>query len=432
MSSSFAIAAVTAVLRDLLNNGLIDHDVSGILDGNVSVSALPPDRLPVIAGEESSQLNVFLYEILNNCGWSNRDYPSHDARGNRIARPPLAIDLRYLVSAYGAQDLHAEMLLGYAMQLLHETPVLSRAAISRALDPTVALGGVANNLPPGFQSLAEADLADQVESIRITPHFLNLDDMSRIWTSSHAHFRPSMAYHVSVLLIESSSPTRAALPILTRGPNDRGVSVEPNLLPQTPTLTAALYPAQQAAIRLGETLTLEGLNLSGTNARVHFESMLLDDPLVVSPATPDEAADDFVRVQIPGAPSTWIAGSLSARVLVQRPGDTFERESNTLPVILAPAIQNVNATRDANDVVTLEVQCEPEIRPRQRVSLLVGTHEIPSPRRNSATDTIAFMADDLAAGEYLVRLRVDGAESIYFDRSATPPAFFASERIKIP
>ena len=39
MSNALAIAAVTAVLKDLLNNGLIDHDVTGSLQGNVTVSA---------------------------------------------------------------------------------------------------------------------------------------------------------------------------------------------------------------------------------------------------------------------------------------------------------------------------------------------------------------------------------------------------------
>ena len=45
MSSALAIAGVTAVLRDLLNDGLINHNVSGLLGSTVTVSALPPDRV---------------------------------------------------------------------------------------------------------------------------------------------------------------------------------------------------------------------------------------------------------------------------------------------------------------------------------------------------------------------------------------------------
>ena len=45
MSNALAIASVTAVLKDLLNNGVIDHQLSGVV-GEVTVSALPPDREP--------------------------------------------------------------------------------------------------------------------------------------------------------------------------------------------------------------------------------------------------------------------------------------------------------------------------------------------------------------------------------------------------
>jgi hypothetical protein len=45
MGNALAIAAVTAVLKDLLNNGLIDHNITGAVGGNVTVSALPPDRV---------------------------------------------------------------------------------------------------------------------------------------------------------------------------------------------------------------------------------------------------------------------------------------------------------------------------------------------------------------------------------------------------
>jgi hypothetical protein len=41
MSSPLAIAAVTAVLKDLLNDGLLNHDLSSI--GSFTVTALPPE-----------------------------------------------------------------------------------------------------------------------------------------------------------------------------------------------------------------------------------------------------------------------------------------------------------------------------------------------------------------------------------------------------
>src|SRR3569833_1424990 len=113
MSSPLALAAVPAVMRDLLNHGLIDHAITGAL-------------------------------------------------GTRLANPPPALDLHYLLSAYGAAELHSEIVLGYAMHLLHETPVLDRQAIRTALG-----GGTVDStiLPPAFQALSAAVLADQVEQI---------------------------------------------------------------------------------------------------------------------------------------------------------------------------------------------------------------------------------------------------------------------------
>ena len=71
MSSALAIAGVTAVLRDLLNDGLINHNVSGLLGSTVTVSAVPPDRVVPANGAESTQLNLFLHQVTFNTGWRN-------------------------------------------------------------------------------------------------------------------------------------------------------------------------------------------------------------------------------------------------------------------------------------------------------------------------------------------------------------------------
>ena len=178
MSNALALGAVTAVLRDLLNNGLIDQDMTGTIGGNVSVTALPPDRIDVGENREKSQLNLFLYQVTPNQGWRNVGLPSRDARGDRVANPPLALDLHYLLTAYGEQEFHGEILLGYAMHTLHETPVLARDAIRLALGaPPPVIGSV---LPPAQRSLVAAELADQIEQIKITPQSLSTEEMSRL------------------------------------------------------------------------------------------------------------------------------------------------------------------------------------------------------------------------------------------------------------
>ena len=73
MSSALAIAAVTAALKDLLNDGLLNHDLSPI--GSFSVTALPPDRVEVNQNEPN-QLNLFLYQVTPNPGWRNHGLPT--------------------------------------------------------------------------------------------------------------------------------------------------------------------------------------------------------------------------------------------------------------------------------------------------------------------------------------------------------------------
>ena len=88
------------------------------------MSASPPDRIATGA-QEPNQINLFLYQVTANPGWRNADMPAWAGDGSNLTAPPLALDLHYLVTAYGSSDLDAEVLLGYATHLLHETPVLT-------------------------------------------------------------------------------------------------------------------------------------------------------------------------------------------------------------------------------------------------------------------------------------------------------------------
>src|SRR5207244_1545021 len=150
-----------------------------------------------------------LYQVTSNSGWRNLDLPSRDAKGNVISNAPLALDLHYMLTAYGSQDLNAEILLGYAMELLHETPVLTRAQLKTVLGGTSPVDGTI--LPSPFGNLSAIDLADQVELIKLSPVFLSSEELSKMWTAMQARYRPTMAYMASVVLIQPSGGARAAL-----------------------------------------------------------------------------------------------------------------------------------------------------------------------------------------------------------------------------
>lgn len=436
MSSPLAIGAVSAVLRNLLDNGLVDV---GSPLGSVRVTAVAPDTIALDDPDAPPSLNLFLYRVTPNPGWRNADLPSRSPNGTRTANPPLALDLHYLVTAYGSADFHAEILLGYAMALLHERPVLDRAAIRRALQPSPLGPSI---LPAAFQALAAADLAEQVEAVTVTPEPLDTEELSRLWSAMQAHYRPTAGYLVSVVLIQSTRATRPALPVLSRGEVDtvsgreRGVAATPSLVPPYPTLETVAAPAGAPAARLGETVSLRGHHLDGTSVRVRFAHRLLAIPHEVPVGTVTEA--DAVPVPLPAgaaAAADWPAGLWSVTASVVRPGEVAPRESNTVAMLLAPEpmLPPSALTREAGTgavLVTLDVR--PRARPEQSARLALGAVEAEAAPRTAATGTLSFRLPPLPAGPQWVRLRVDGVESLLLDRSVAPPTFVASQSVSVP
>lgn len=434
MSNALAIAGVTAVLRDLLNDGLINHNVSGVIGSTVIVSALPPDRVNPGDGAESSQLNLFLHSVTPNSGWRNEAFPSRDSAGRRLENPPLALNLHYLLSAYSGADLHGEILLGYAMQLLHEHPVLTRQDIETALTPSPDVG---TTLPPALRALSDSGLADQIEQLRLTPEFLNSEEMSKIWTAAQSSYRPTAAYQVSVVLIESDLPRRSPLPVLSRGAPDpvsgreRGVVVQPGLVPPLPTLEAVTGADGHPGIGLGETVSLSGHHLNGSAREVHLvnERHGVDERL---PASGLSAAAGM-QFEIPTARAAdFPVGVYRVSARLVPDGETGVRESNHLALVLAPRLSGlpISVVRDSSDVASFTLNFAPAVRDGQAATLVLGQREVPSETFSAPATSLDFVIADAPVGNHLARLRIDGIDSPIIDHTATPPVFL-DQRIDI-
>lgn len=432
MSTALAIAGVTAVLRDLLRDGMIDHDVSSSV-GSVTVSASPPDRVIPANGAEGTQINLFLHQVTPNAAWRNKGLPSRDAPGaQRLTNPPLALDLHYLISAYGAEDLHAEILLGYAMQLLHETPVLSRAAIRKALSPSPDVG---TTLPPALRALADCGLADQVEQIRITPATMGSEEMSRLWSALQAHYRPTAAYHVSVVLIEAVQPTRASLPVLSRGAVDplsgreRGVVVQPDLLPPFPIIQSVSGLGGEPVARLDDVVSLKGFHLDGTAPEVLLESERFSVSEWLQAVGPSAA--ELLQFKIPtGISADFPAGLYQVSARLVRPNETEPRQTNRLALLLAPQITGLPVTVAPAGAALFTLNFTPDLRAGQTVSLILGEREVTPNAFMAPTASVTFNLTQVPVGNHLARLRIDGVDSPIIDRTATPPVFF-NQRIQI-
>lgn len=463
MSSNKAIAAVTAILKDMLNNGFINNDFMSEL-GPVKVSALPPDLINT-ADKNLNQLNVFLYHVTPNPGWRNMGLPARDSRGERVNNPPLALDLHYMLTAYCSKDLYTEMLLGYSMQLLHEMPVLTREAIRKSLASDVSISNETPSpiLPPDLRSLSASDLDDQVEMIKITPNYLGIEEISKLWSALQSHYRPTVTYMVSVVLIQSQHAKRSPLPVLTIGSEDRGVSVQASLNLPLPRLESAILPNQQASAGLDDILTLQGDHLDGGDMRVRFVNPRLRK--VLEATTFQKWTETEVQVRLKDAIDTdtssastindpaklWSTGFYSVMVFVQKKGEDYYRVTNELSLSLAPTIINfadqplppvfISVVTDASNNTTFNVRFLPDVRKDQQASLIVGDQEIPAePQPADSQDTLAFVARSLqhnsqtirtiSPGEYPVRLRIDGVESTLIDRTGKLPIF--SQKVIVP
>jgi hypothetical protein len=432
MSGALAIAAVTAALKDLLNDGLLDHDLSVV--GSFAVTASAPDRITVGANEPN-QLNLFLYQVTANLGWRNADLPSRSSNGARLTNPPLALDLHYMLTAYGSQDLNAEILLGYAMQLLHETPVLTRDQLRTVLGPPSPVGG--NILPPPFGNLSAVDLADQIELIKISPVFLSTEDLSKMWTAMQARYRPTMAYLVSVVLIQATNAINAAPPVLKRGKDDAGPSAT---AAQLPGLTGARLLASDLlpAMRLGDDVLLAGTNLPAA-ATVVFDDMA--EGLRKELATAASASPAGLTVHVPAitddanAMNQWASGMYAVKLSVAQPNAPV-LTTNSVPIALAPLITVAPLNAAVGDTITLT--CAPRLLPdqRPRASVIFGTQSVvPSsivtPADPLQPTSIQFLVPAVAAGTYIVRLRVDGIDSLPITISGSTMSFDVNQQVRV-
>jgi hypothetical protein len=416
VTTALGLASVSVVLVDLLNNGLIDHDVGSTVGGRVTVSALPPDRVLPSNGNETTQLNLFLHHVTPNVGWRNAAQPTLNSRGERVGNPPLALDLHYLLSAYGEKDFYAEILLGFGMQLLHEHPVLSRDDIATALAP--ATPTTPSSLPESLKDISKSQLADQVELIKITPEPLSTEEISKIWTAFQTHYRSTAAYEASVVLIESRTSTRPALRVRSRNVYARSL--------HRPSIASVVSSvADDAPILDGETIVIRGARLAGDVTLVRIAGTLV---------TPDPAdvTDTEIRVSLAGL--TLRAGAQPIQVVHQVLMGTPEQphravESSLAVFVLAPTIASVVSkalvTAAGVSKGTISFDVAPDLRAGQRAVLFLNQlldvsapedavaagYSFPSAPLTADTGTASFAVEGVVDGTYLVRIQVDGAES---------------------
>jgi hypothetical protein len=398
MSNNAAIAAVTATLTNMIQAAVAaDATVS-----SGTVTARPPDRAR--QGAAVNQVNLFLYRTSIDAAWRNQDPPA--IRPGELGQPPLPLVLSYLVTAYGENDdeILAHRLLGIAMGVLNDRPLLSRSQIASALPA------------PG------SDLQNQVERVRITPFPIPQDEISRMWTTFGTGYRLSVSYDAAVVLIDSTRPVAAAAPVLMRGRQDTGPVATGSPFPQ---IQLVVPPNRQSAAQPGDVLTLMGSYLSAITA-VQVSHSLAEQPLALTPLT---VTASQVTVQLPDPPTlpagiATVAATFDALMdqTVTAGAGSVTVTSNAAPVALAPKLVS-NAQLKVKlakaGATTLTVNCSPAVQPQQTIALIVGSQLVSLEPVQAASSQLSFSLQGLTAGTYLIRLRIDSVDSIPV---VSPPA----------
>jgi Pvc16 N-terminal domain/IPT/TIG domain len=199
--SYLAIGAVTRALVALLGSKLNRPPLLGA-NTTIRVTTLPPDDDRASA---DTGVNLYLYRITENPFLKNEPWPGGRTGNGASPRPALALTLHYIVTAFSKRvengiddDIIAHQVLGNAMSILHDYPVVNDvhdAEFDADLDTQFA-----------------PELRDSFEKVKVSQVALTLDEFSKIWTGLSKAYRLSVAYEVSLAQIAPLAPIRGPAP----------------------------------------------------------------------------------------------------------------------------------------------------------------------------------------------------------------------------
>jgi hypothetical protein len=385
MSTYAAIGAVGLSLQRLLSDRLDQPAGTVVTVGN------PPDE----PDAEDPVVNLFLYRVSLNGALSNMPPRNRGERG-AYGHPPLPLNLYYLLNTYGTttaagsdtlqNEIVAHDLLGSAMRILNDYPILT---------PEIETGGGVQVLDP--------DLLDADEAVKITLDPLSLEDLSKVWTALSRPFRPSAAYEVSLVQIDSKLRTPNVLPVgpigVSSGPKVHAIA---GMSPVIEDLHAAQRTAAQ--IRAGETLVLEGSGFAGDETLASIDG--LDDVAQVTSVQDDRMTvfvKDDPRLQ-PGIHTLRVSHGMMIGQPLQRRA-TFV--SNTVAFALVPRVDNAalgaKLTINGDRLLHPDVECV----------TLVGAQTVTEYDAGSTPARLKMTPPELEPGTTVrVFVRVNGVQSI--------------------
>ena len=339
-------------------------------------------------------MNVYLYQITPNAAYRNDDLPTRRSDGTLVKRPQAAFDLHYLFTFHGDDSqLQPQLLLGAVASTLHAQPLISSAAIAKAISD--------------FSFLSTSNLANQVERVKFTPTSLTLEEFSKLWSVFfQIEYTLSAAYQASVVLIESDDVPATPLPVQAAN-----LAAVPFREPQIDSVISQAGADQP--IVAGSTLLIQGQQLRGA-----ITVALIEDQEI----TPSAATDTQVTIALPAGIHAGVKGAqVIQKIQIGTPPAPHRSvESNVAPFVLRPTITGAVAAVKGPGITTVTLTVAPNIGAGQRAVLLLNNLSVTPPAAFTSVPAVApadsnQVSIDIAGvptGTYLARVQIDGAESL--------------------
>lgn len=145
--------------------------------------------------DTSPWLALYLFQVTKNPQLNNE--PPSRPDPEHALRPPVVVDLQYLLIPYAQTRENEAQILGRAMQVFADYPVLSG-------------------------SWLQGSLAGSGEALRVSLQAIPLDEMVRLWTAFVGKpYKLSVAYFVTPVRIDSALPPISLQPVRERDLNLR-------------------------------------------------------------------------------------------------------------------------------------------------------------------------------------------------------------------
>lgn len=438
MSNFLSIATVTEAFRQVLNEAAADSGIAGAIATAVRPTSGSNNGQP--GNPPTVGVNLYLYQVTPNGAFRNMDAPTRRSDGSLLQPSRSAYDLHYLLTFYGSDtNLEQHRIMGNVLRVLHSVPVLTRKRIE--------------SVKMSFAFLAAGNLETEVDTVKLNIIPLSLEELSKIWSVFfQTTYNLSLAFQASVVFIDGKEISTPALPVLSRN-----VYVQPFQQPVIEQVLTQKNPADEPLPSLpnlvGDTVVLRGRQLRGEVTRIRIGGQEI---------TPDEVSENQIKFTLdmpPFAVQSLRAGVQGVQVvhplmMGTPPTEHTGKESNVAAFVLIPTI-TANAVPVSNHVVDGVTLCTnditlnftPRVGVNQRVVLLLNEFnpplarppfayrfDVPFTPPNPADTSVASIETrvaEVAAGDYLVRVQVDGAESP-LDPGADPDnPFFSDPKVTI-